>query len=781
MKEVMKNYEINTSETQREQEPGTSGANNKLILQSWLKNIRDRLFFLSKNEHSTSSSLVNFVELLKEKAFLLETSENDTVEFLLTLDDLFSKEQASLSLHTQFFLKNLLKKYRPLIEKYRKISTESISFPETIDRSKMTDPMQQLHLKMQALKKKKSEFQESESKLSKTISDLKEFTKEEDVNFDKLINESNRGFTKEIEGYEEKLLSDTLKFEEISKKINGEVNGDLELTKQQLEAKINNINTKISKFTPVFYGLKFLIRKAKNISWGEAISHAQVFNFIIEVNQKQMDLEKVRQALFVEVKEYDLEKLYKNEIEKSEEKSEEKSAEKIRRDLKHNKNRLERNSAHLEKIVEHLNAIKNRLEITPEGEKIISEILEIINSSISLSINKRALEEKQYDITDLSEKNKNQNSKEQIEINHSKLNLLSEKYAKNQEKLISSLNDSLLRECLEKFVHEIESNICELENKKRNFELRLEKLEISVNSNKYNEKIHETKAAKTIFELIQNSGIVKSLSYFINANKKAATATTPNQIKVLKALIVKYREEIINRINNVIVSFSSELHQIKEVELKRNDEQEKDLAKEIHLQAVTEGKDQFCQAIVNELTNTYEQQEKNCFSELINTVTQLKERIDNTEWNKSGWGFFKKKVPDGIQKIRSLLNESSFLNQRSLDHLDSKNDESNLVKVSLLSKIYHLIKQKNSSEKFLRSHKVKEFYLEIDESLLQLKNKLKSELEPEWFKLLWKNPNINNNQAFILPDKSLFKAITSESEDANQPTCSVSLSQSGGH
>ena len=41
-------------------------------------------------------------------------------------------------------------------------------------------------------------------------------------------------------------------------------------------------------------------------------------------------------------------------------------------------------------------------------------------------------------------------------------------------------------------------------------------------------------------------------------------------------------------------------------------------------------------------------------------LIDLEKQVKNIAWNKSGWGFFFKKVPDGIQKIRAIFNAKTL-------------------------------------------------------------------------------------------------------------------------
>ncbi|MFM2323120.1 MAG: hypothetical protein RLZZ225_1273 [Pseudomonadota bacterium] len=156
------------------------------------------------------------------------------------------------------------------------------------------------------------------------------------------------------------------------------------------------------------------------------------------------------------------------------------------------------------------------------------------------------------------------------------------------------------------------------------------------------------------------------------------------------------------------------------------------------------------------------QAEKFFFDYFIASFRDLKEQVNRSEWNKHGWGFFRKKVPDGIQKVRLLLDKMP------LENIDSAYHERHLLMLSYFSDIYHLMKQKNSSKKCLRSATVKRFYQLIEQSLEAFHQKLEEVMDPDWFGILLANPMTNSNQAIDLPSNHLFKQQALELADRIQ-------------
>lgn len=108
-------------------------------------------------------------------------------------------------------------------------------------------------------------------------------------------------------------------------------------------------------------------------------------------------------------------------------------------------------------------------------------------------------------------------------------------------------------------------------------------------------------------------------------------------------------------------------------------------------------------------------------------MINLKAQVENTVWNKSGWGIFFKKVPDGIQKIRKIFNTKTFETSASETNLEPNN----IIMLRIFSEIYPLINQKNSSTKYLRSSAVKNFYQSFQESLTQVNNQFLTLKEPD--------------------------------------------------
>lgn len=131
------------------------------------------------------------------------------------------------------------------------------------------------------------------------------------------------------------------------------------------------------------------------------------------------------------------------------------------------------------------------------------------------------------------------------------------------------------------------------------------------------------------------------------------------------------------------------------------------------------------------------------FENLKTQLYALKAQIENPNWNKSGWGFFYKKVPDGIQKLRAIFNGDTFI------HLESEHDEGlkKLILLSVFSKINTVIDKKNTTSNFYRCRAVNDLY--------QTSKMLLNPINIEFF--------------------TLRNSVTEINENATQPTCSYSL------
>lgn len=131
------------------------------------------------------------------------------------------------------------------------------------------------------------------------------------------------------------------------------------------------------------------------------------------------------------------------------------------------------------------------------------------------------------------------------------------------------------------------------------------------------------------------------------------------------------------------------------------------------------------------------------FNTLETQLNSLKNRIETPNWNKSGWGFFYKKVPDGIQKLRAIFNGDTFI------RLESEHDDGlkKLILLSVFSKINAVIDKKNTTSNFYRCRAVDDLY--------QTAKMLLNSIDIEFF--------------------TLKNSVTEIYENATQPTCSYSL------
>ncbi len=307
----------------------------------------------------------------------------------------------------------------------------------------------------------------------------------------------------------------------------------------------------------------------------------------------------------------------------------------------------------------------------------------------------------------------------------------------------------------------LQARLNESENKLDKLEKKLDKLE---------KKLEELK--EKFAKLLRDSG--KDINKCRNDIHKCETDLKEQieGLQVLKNVDKQYREQTERIINEQRECNLLELQQNEE-SLQSNSQKINRLKEQIEwLEAkerVKEVEDRLLQTVVASLedNNTTAQPENLLCNSFTVVLRELKEQVDGAEWDTHGWGFFCKKVPDGIQKIRLLLNQ--VFNDLSLDGGGLQHYEQNLFMLSRFSDIYRLIKQKNSSKKCLRSSGVKRLYQSVEQRLEPLYTKI----NPDLLRALNSMPT--SNQAFESLNTNLFKEQALElSEDGIQflPTLS---------
>ncbi|MFM2323121.1 MAG: hypothetical protein RLZZ225_1274 [Pseudomonadota bacterium] len=452
--------------------------NRQNALQDWLEETYARLLFLSRNERSASFS--HFVSSLSGKPFQREASEKNTLEILLTLDDFFSNKP-SLLLSTQFFIEKLLENCRLIINDYRQCSTNLAGFKEIADQSKKIEKNKHLRIEAKKLKKEKKMLleEQNEMNIEDEILSLIEITKD----LDKFKIERARNFDDEVIFNEESLQSFKEELDEISKKIEGV----LEFNVEQIDA---NLKIKRRQIMNRIFALDTLNKL-----------QATVDGFDLKnIIERQQSLEKNRDQLILEINKIDPKSILMRQLEDEYERNNKYSIltngkiknklinyfvseQEIRNDLRKNREDLDNINLSLQPMED--------LIVTDDDDKIIF-FFEKVKYNLRLAYDKKNIEEEQEKIIKqceiiarrqailakkLRDNDKVKDLKEKIEINEARLNSTKEKYYKNQKELIIFLNANdielvgLIKDFLIKNIKYIEKEKAELNNEKEKLEL----------------------------------------------------------------------------------------------------------------------------------------------------------------------------------------------------------------------------------------------------------------------------------------------------------------------
>jgi hypothetical protein len=673
-------------------------------LQAWLLKIHNQLRFLSQIEHSIS--FANLISSL-DKELQPEASEKNSIEFLLALDDFVEKEK-NPSLSIQFFIQKILKSFRFLIDNYRDTYAKLISLEETINQSSLTEDSKQLQIALLDLIKEKKQLQKSLlpdfelTRLIELTNDLEKFRFEYD-----------RDFMHEIAIHEANLKSLTQELDQINEKIEN-IEEELIFPIDQLETYLKINQRKLSHLQVDLYSLKQI--RTDNII-KKLLSH--------------LELENTRLKLLSELEECDPIKILKTQIEHPKTKQEDLRTEsKIKKDLTQNAQNLNVLTEFFKDIVQ-LVPIKNN--------NIIKNFLEKIQSILDLNSEKNTLEAK-----------------------------TNEENPTPQAELITFLqqNESELIEYLKELAEDKQKEITKLQIEKQNLEVLGKKNILNSQISELEEKIQSTKNDQHIYSIIEENNLLKPLIHLERLQK--ITDNTERDIKELQKQINKknkyhldlieqlkkqkseqrvaedYRNQIEKEINIIrdikTTEWQSKLAQNQRA-FRFNSIDTRHLTAEIEKQKINATRKKEWKNIKRILNQTEElllqsivetskknNTQENIFFDLLKIqLISLKEQVENTVWNKSGWGFFFKKVPDGIQKIRAIFNAKTFDTSESETNLELNK----LIMLSIFSEIYLLIKQKNSSNQFFRSPAVKNFYQSLQESLTQVNNQFLALKEPD--------------------------------------------------
>ncbi len=709
-------------------------------LHTWLTKLHSRLRFLSQIEDSNSfANLISSLEKLQPQASeQLKVNKKNSIELLLALDDFITKEK-NLSLTIQFFIEKILKNCRFLIDNYRDTYAKYISLEETINQSNLTADPKHLQIKLLELNKEKKQLQKSSdfelTRITELTNDLEKFKLEQD-----------RNFAHEIAMHEAKLKSFIQEFDEINEQA-VIIEEELTFPIDQLEANLRIKQRKILRLKVDLYTLKQI--------------H---LDDIIKKLSSHLELENTRLKLLSELEGCDPIKILKTQIEHPKIKQEDLRTEsKIKIDLIQNEENLNVITEFLKDIIQlvpiknnnifnrflekissilDLNSNKNGLEVkqvktneestTPQEELIA--FLQLNDAELIEHLNELA-EEKQAEIAKL------QFEKQKLEIVSKKnilnyqINELEEKIqtTKTDQHIFSILEDNnflkplihleRLQKIADNTIHEtveLQKQITEVEKQITDLKREGDKKDVAIVDSKLNkEKIKSREKIKNL-EKKKNKYILNLNAQFKDHNvqlqvEKAYRDQIQKEIKLLSE--IKNREYLSKLTQNRRALRFNAIDRrllIEEIENREiNATREKEWKKIKRILNRTEV--QLLENII-ETSQNNNAQENIFFDSLKLQLINLKDQVEDTVWNKSGWGFFFKKVPDGIQKIRKIFNTIPF----NISDLETTVEPNNLIMLSLFSEIYSLINQKNSSTKYLRSSAVKNFYQSLQQPLTQL-------------------------------------------------------------
>lgn len=711
-------------------------------LHAWLTKTHSRLRFLSQIEHS--APLANLISSF-DKKLQSEACEKTSIEFLLALDDFIAKEKDP-SLSIQFFIEEILKNCRLLIDEYRDTYAKLISLEETVTQPSLTEDAKQLQIKLLDLNKEKKQLEKlllpdvELTRLIELTTDLKKFRLELD-----------RDFKLEIAMHEAELKVHTQELDEINEQA-AKIEEELTFPIDQLEANLRINQRKLYYSEGDLYTLK-QIR----------------IDDIIKKLLSQLELENTRLSLISELKECDPIKILKIQIEHPNTKQEDLRTEsKIKKDLAQNAQTLD----------DITDFFKNIIQLVPiNNNNIIKNFLKKIQSILNLNVDKNALETKQTKINEelidflqlneseliellkkLTDDKQEEVEKLQIEKQNLKIlgkkNKLKSQISEVEEKIQATKDDQYIFSILEdnnlinslinlerlqkitdntiREIDELQNQIAEIEKKITELEREddkkdVAKLEFECNKKKINSR--------------ENITILKEKKIKLNFALKEQLENRKTEQKT-KKVYGDPIEKVINRIcdsktqewQNQSTQTQDELRKkeaaintiMNEIEKQKSNsthkEQEQLLNKKLNWQG-----DLLLQWIVKLSKEDNTQQKHNLFDSLKTQLIDLKKEVENPDWNKLGWGFFFKKVPDGIQKIRKIFDEIPFDTSESETNIE----QNNFMMLSLFSEIYLLIKQKNSSTPCLRSSTVKKFYQSLQKSLTQINNQFLALQEPD--------------------------------------------------
>ena len=143
--------------------------------------------------------------------------------------------------------------------------------------------------------------------------------------------------------------------------------------------------------------------------------------------------------------------------------------------------------------------------------------------------------------------------------------------------------------------------------------------------------------------------------------------------------------------------------------------------------------------------------EKYVYQQLVNGFISLKKIVDETNWDYCGFGFLKKKMPDGVEKLRELLDKILYKSSPEITELLFK--EKLLILLRGLLDIHCLIKRKSVVNNFSRSAATAVFYQSLDQTLTAGYHQLRRVMDPGWFEALLTKPTTTTHS---FPSEALF-------------------------
>lgn len=463
--------------------------------------------------------------------------------------------------------------------------------------------------------------------------------------------------------------------------------------------------------------------------------------------------------------------------------------------------------------------LTEKQEKTIKQSQIYKRNLDVVSESLAKMENDRTTAEAKLDGTKFYEalvqekdqlKAKISSFEEQSQVERLCLDSIKSEHDKNQSELISLLNEnnqelfSTLKQLLEKEIETYEEDKKRLTEEKEALEIFYKSNELVVKISDLQARINKIKQDAYVWGMLTDLDIKQYLEYLeylenwsvgiqtemrelqekINELEKKMHEEDTLQEKKEKKLKVDrlrkqqlqyksklasyaesleageqaakvYRMEIKNSLHKIVSDIHCKIQQNEKKLLSNLKDRE---IVELKIKR-SEAEEQLFHVVESEKNKRITGIEKDLFSRVFSVLSELKEEVDCVQWNTCGWGFFCKKVPDGIQRIRSFLNK--IVNELPSDSEGCfLHQEQNLFMLVSFSNIYHLIRQKNSSKKCLRSPAVKRFYQSKGQLLESLYEELESEMDPSWFSTLLANIKQNSSQIFDFLNNDLFKECT---------------------